>query len=147
MAKAPTIFSLASLNSAKASEVPFEFPFLDADGDETGVFFSVIGGQSPAVVAETQRLLNDRRKRDALAVIRAKTGGRKEQVVFTPVEEDLDFAHRMAAVRLVGWRGIEEPFAPDLALQLVQTNGDALSQIVDQSDKMGRFTSASPKPS
>lgn len=136
--------SLASLDVAKASETPFEFEYLDHDGEPTGVFFSVLGGQSATVSAETQKLLNARRKKEAAAEIRAKTGGRKTEAVFVPIEEDIEFGQRLIAVRLCGWRGIKEEFSPALALQLIQSNQHIADAVAEASNDVGNFTKASP---
>jgi hypothetical protein len=131
--------SLADLDASKASDVPFEFEYFDAAGEETGVFFQVLGDESPRVVAETQTLLNERRRKEAAAEIRGRTGGRKE-AEFTPVEDDVAFGQRLTAVRLVGWRGINEPWTADLALQLIKTNRHVAGEVTRNSAALENFT-------
>jgi hypothetical protein len=155
MSSTKTGFSLKSLDARAASEVPFEFEYIQ-DGVETGVWFSVLGGQSSQVTSEVNSMMNDRRRAQATKELAAKTGGRKP-VDFVTVESDLEFGERVAAVRLVGWRtanadisdltkeqqkrfaGIEEPYTPELALELIRSN-----QVAEKSSAMGNFMKSSP---
>lgn len=135
-------FSLKSLDARAASETPFEFEYLLPDGSPTGVFLSVLGSQSKEVTAEVNRLMNLRRSAEATQAIAAKTGGRKADA-FVTVESDIEFGQRVAAVRLVGWRGIEEPYDPDLALELCKSNQDIATQVAEKSSDMGNFMKGS----
>ncbi|MDB5456221.1 MAG: hypothetical protein JWP92_1806 [Caulobacter sp.] len=137
-AAAPTV-SLADLDARAKSCSAFEFEYILPNGDGSGVFLSVLGGQSPGVTEEVNRLLNDRRRREAAAEIRARSGGRKTEIEITTVESDIDFGHRLAAVRLVGWRGIQEAFSPDLALALCKSNQDISAQVTEQSNNVANF--------
>lgn len=132
--------SIAALNATTASEVPFEFEFIDSDGSATGIFFSVLGDESVTVKAATEKLLDERRRKDAVAEARARVNNRTNEAVFTPVADDIDFGQRMAAVRLVGWLGIEEEFTPELALELIRSNRDIGAQVVRHSTALENFT-------
>jgi hypothetical protein len=133
-----TTISLSQLNAVKASEAEFGFPFL-LDGEETGITFLVIGGQAKRLTSALTELVNGQRKRAAVAEMKAKTGGRKEEPVFQPFEEDIDYSNRSAALRLVGWTGITETFSADLALELCSNNADVRTQVVTNSDNMANF--------
>jgi hypothetical protein len=141
MTKAP--ISLKSLDARAASEVPFKFEYLLADGTGSGVFLHVLGGQSKTVTEEVNRLMNLRRSADAVQAIAARTGGRKADS-FVTVESDIEFGQRIAAVRLVGWDGITEPYDPDLALELCKSNTDISNQVAEKSSDMGNFMKSSP---
>lgn len=135
--------SLASLNSRKASETPYKFELLEADGSASGVIVHVIGGQSRTVADETNRLVNERRRQEAIRAADAPANRPGDAI--TPVEDDIAFGQRLAAVRLVGWEGIEEAFSPAGALELCQINPDYAAQITTQSNRLANFISASPK--
>ena len=112
------------------------------DGSASGVTFTVLGGQSATVQSEINRLVNERRRKQHAAEINARTGGRKSED-FTSVESDIEFGQRLAAIRLVGWSGIAEPFHEDLALELCQSNADIATQITEQSNDMANFMKSS----
>ena len=137
--------SLADLDARKASDNPFEDEYFGPDGEATGIFFSVLGAESPTVVEETQKMINERRRKEAAAELRARTGGRKSDVVFVPIEDDIQFGQRLTAVRMVGWRGITEEFTPERALELIQSNQHIANWIAERSGDMTNFTKTSPK--
>ncbi len=140
-AKTPAI-SLKALDARTASEAPFSFEYISPDGSASGVTFTVLGGQSATVQSEINRLVNERRRKQHAAEINARTGGRKSED-FTSVESDIEFGQRLAAIRLVGWSGIAEPFHEDLALELCQSNADIATQITEQSNDMANFMKSS----
>ncbi|MFY8164135.1 MAG: hypothetical protein ACOVKC_07855 [Brevundimonas sp.] len=135
--------SLKSLDARAASETPFKFPFLDANGEETGVVLHVLGGQSKAVTEQVNRMMNDRRKATSIRELAAKTGGRKQVAEFELVEDDIEFGQLVASVRLVGWDGIDEPYTPELAHELICSNIDVANQVAEQSGNMANFMKAS----
>jgi hypothetical protein len=141
MTKAPAI-SLNSFDARSASETPFEFEFIHPNGEASGLFLSVLGGQSKQVTDEVNRLMNERRRKEHARDINARTGGRKVDD-FTTVESDIAFGQRVAAVRIVGWRGIPEQFTPELALELCQSNADIATQVNAMSADVGNFMKSS----
>jgi len=130
---APT-FSIADLNLSRQCEAAYEFEYLDANARPTGVFLSVLGSQSPTVLNYVRRSVQDRRNREALLTKRGK------DVPPVSVEEDEEFGNEAAAVRLVGWRGITEPYSPELALQLVANNAELRGQVFKASNDLANFT-------
>ena len=134
-------FSLADLDTARASEVPFEFEYLNTNGDQTGVFLSVLGGNSDAVREAAAELINARRQKQAAREAqKARSGRNVPSAEFDSVEDDIAFGQRLAAVRLVGWRGIKDPCTPENALRLCSTNPNAAAQVMEQSDNLANFT-------
>jgi hypothetical protein len=136
-----TSISLASLDARKASEQPFEFEYITPQNEFSGIFLSVLGAQSPSVVAETARLLTERRRKEvASAAVRSRSAAQA-----LTVEDDIEFGQKVTAVKLVGWRGITEEFTPERALQLIQSNTDVADQINSVSNDLANFMKASPK--
>lgn len=135
--------SLADLDAVSASDTPFEFEFIRADGTGSGVFLQVLGSQSEKVTSETNKLVNARRKQQAQA--EAVKGRSAAGADFTPIESDLEFGHKLTAVRLVGWRGISDEFTPEGALRLVSRNSAIAEQVTVASNDIGNFTPASSK--
>jgi hypothetical protein len=132
-------FSLDDLDATKHGAQAFEFPYLNADGEETGIFLSVLGSESEAVQKEVAALINDRRRKQAAREAVQRIGTAKKQVEYDTLESDVEFGQRLAAVRLVGWRGISDPFTPENALRLCRSNRDIAAQITQASDAAGNF--------
>lgn len=133
-------YSLDQLDATSASKKAFEFEYRDpTTGDGSGLFFSVLGSESEVVTAEVARLINDRRRKEAAREINRKIGVGAKSAEFETLESDVEFGQRLAAVRLVGWRGITEEWSAANALRLCKSNRDIAKQITDQSDAVGNF--------
>lgn len=131
--------SLAALNAVTASDVPVEIEYMLPDGSGSGVFLQVLGGQSARVQAEVNRMVNERRKKQAAAAALAKGPDKAD---FVPIEDDIAFGHRLTAVRLAGWKGIEEPFTPENAFILISTNAAVAEQVTAASNDLSNFMKA-----
>lgn len=127
-----TLVSLADLDASTAADTPTEVEFPKADGTGSGVFFLVLGDESKRVQEAHNKLLNERRKADATR--EALTGSD-----FVPIEGDIEFGHKLTAVKLVGWRGIKEAYSPEAALTLVRTNRRAAKFINDSAKRVAGF--------
>ena len=136
--KVRVTLSLDDLNYIAKSDAAYEFEYVTPDGEGTGVFISVLGGQAEVVTREVAALLNDRRRKEALRAMKAKS--KKQQAEFDPIEEDIEFGQRMAAIRIVGWRGITDAFSRDNAMRLCATNREVAAQVIEHSDNMANFT-------
>lgn len=132
--------SLDDLDTAKASSDSYEFEYINALGEPSGVYLQILGSQAEAVTREVARLVNERRRKEAARDVARRVGTGPKQVEFETLESDVEFGQRLAAVRLVGWRGITEPWSPANALRLCQGNRELASQITTQSDATGNFT-------
>lgn len=137
---ASALVTLDDLNAEAACEVPFEFPFIGSKGEETGIFLQVLGGESETVKAATNKLMNERRRQEAIVAAQTRPG---RVAPITPAEDDIAFGKKLSAVRLVGWRGIKEPHSPELALKLVTKNDEISAQVLEQSNKTANFTKPS----
>jgi hypothetical protein len=127
------LFSLEELNLVSASENSYEFEYLRNDGRPTGVFISVLGSQAPKVQEWIRKTLNRRRTQEAIA---AKRGKEVERLV----EDDEDFGIGAAAIRIVGWRNIKEPYSPEAALKLCRNNSEIRDQVFEASNNLANFT-------
>lgn len=137
MSEKKNSFSLEQLDSTKASAKGFEFGYKDpGTGGSTGVFFTVLGSESEVVTKEVARLINERRRKEAARLAKS---GKNDAPEFDTLESDVEFGQRLAAVRLVGWRGITEPWSVENALRLCKSNRDIATQINLESDKLGNF--------
>lgn len=128
-----TGISLADLDLVSASENSFEFEYLRPDGRETGVFIKVIGSQAPKVQEWIRKSLNRRRAQEALATKRGKEIERL-------VEDDEQFGIDAAAIRIVGWSGISEPYTLEAAKILVTNNSEIRDQVLEASNNLGNFS-------
>lgn len=131
--------SLDDLDATKASAEAFEFEYVTPAGENSGIFLSVLGSQSETVTKEVARLINERRRKQAAREVQQKVGVGVKTVEFDTLESDVEFGQRLAAVRLVGWRGITEPCTPENALRLCRSNREIAAQITLNSDEMANF--------
>jgi len=133
------VVSLAQLDATTASAEAFESEYINPAGDSTGIFFKVLGSQCESVTAEVNKLVNERRRKEAAREVQRKIGVGKKTIEFETIESDVEFGQRLAAQRLVGWRGISDPWTPENALKLCQTNRHIAAQITEQSEEMSNF--------
>lgn len=137
MTKAVAAISLDALDARKASEEAFEFEYILVDGTRSGIFLSVLGAHSERVTTETNLLVNDRRRTQSALEAQAATNRQAEN--FIPIESDVEFGQRLAAVRIVGWRGIAEDYSAERGLWLCQRNPDIAAQVTAKSNNLGNF--------
>lgn len=133
------MISLDDLNATKACDEAFEFTYVNPDGSDSGVKFKILGGQSEKVTSEVAKLINERRRKEAVRANQLRMNPNRG-FEFEPMENDIEFGNRLAAIRLVGWSGISDEFSADNALKLCKSNKDVALQITLQSDSMANFT-------
>lgn len=131
------MFSIDDLDIAKACETPYEFEVTDdVTGKGTGLFLSVIGAYAQAVTDFTAKKLNERRRADAMAEKRDPRG--KNPNVHL-VEEDIEFSTELVALRVVGWRGMKEPYSHENAVRLCTINPSIKEQILAVSENLKKY--------
>lgn len=139
--------SLSQLDATKASNEAFEFEYVRSNDlrdrstvpEDQKIYLTVLGGQSETVTQEVAKLVNERRRLAAQREVAQKVGVGKKKIEFNTMESDVEFGQRLASVRLVGWRGITEPWSPENALRLCRSNQEIASEVTLQSDEMGNF--------
>lgn len=139
------LLSFDDLDAKKAGETPHEMEYLRPDGSGTGFFLQVLGSQCQSVQDAIAKETNERSRKEKLAeVMRGRSGN--PDVHFTPLEDMIAFTRRLAAIRISGWRGMKEPYTPELALKLCQHNQELSQQVLDASNYLGNFMKVpSPK--
>lgn len=120
------MFSIDDLDAVKACENPFEFEFKFDNGKPSGVFFQVLGEESETVAVETAVLMAAERAR-------AEAQGNE----YKPDHAKL--GKQMAALRIVGWRGIKEEYSKEGALKLCLKNTAIADQVLARSRQLGNF--------
>lgn len=131
------MFSLDDLDIAKACETPYEFEVTDdVTGKGTGLFLSVIGAHAQVLTDFTAKRLNERRRADAMAEKRDPRG--KNPNVHL-VEEDIEFATELVALRVVAWRGMKEPYSHESAIRLCTINPSIKEQILAVSEDLKKY--------
>jgi hypothetical protein len=131
---AATTVSIDDLNIIKKCEDGFEFEYLDAQGKDTGIFFTVLGAHAAKVQKWAFKQLNSQRSQAAILAKR----GKAEEV--RTVEDDVEFAHELMAIRIIGWRGITQPYTPELAVSLCANNPLIVEQVREASENLANFT-------
>lgn len=133
MTSTNALLSLKDLNLAEKCGQGFEFEYVDGNGNGTGFLITVLGSDAPKVQEWVRKRMNQRRSHEAM---QAKRGKEVERTV----EDDIDFGNEAAAIRITGWRGIEESYSPDLALQVVTFNSLVREQVLKASNDLTNFT-------
>ena len=137
---ATKMFSISDLDVTKQSEAGFEFEVQDdSTGKGVGVYLTVIGAHAPAVQKFTSKKLNERRVFDEMNERRGKKGQVRK------IEDDVEFGIELAAIRIVGWRGISDEFSQANAVQLCTVNPTIREQILKASEDLANFTKGSHK--
>jgi len=134
------MLSLDDLDAVAAADEAHEFEFTLPDGEGSGLFLQVVGANSPRVKAVEFEIGNAYRKKEAMKA--AQRTGSKE---ISRIEDDVATVHKLAAARIVGWRGLKEEFTPEIALRLVSINPEVANQVTEVSNNLALFTKASPK--
>lgn len=132
-------YSLKELDAAAASSEAVEFEYFSPAGNKTGIFFLVLGSHSETVSNATAELQNERRRKAAAREVQKKIGVGQKPIEFDKFEDDVDYGQRMAAARLVGWRGISDEFTAENALRLCKSNAHVAAFITQCSDELGNF--------
>lgn len=125
--------SLSDLNLKTKCADGYTFDFLDESGNETGVKLTVLGAHAPSVQAWVNKQLNARRKQEAMQAKRGKDDVRS-------IEDDIEFGVEFMAIRIIGWEGITEPWSPENARLLCETNPAVVEQVKEASEKLANFT-------
>ena len=130
----PKLKSIFDFNAEKQCENSFEFEFINEHGEGTGFFLSVIGDQAPSVKKAIYAKINKERVAEAILKKRGKDAPVK------PIEELISDNAEGVAACIVGWRGVEEQYSPELALQLVSNNKLIFEQVKEASENLANFT-------
>lgn len=130
------MLSLDDLDVSKASEAPFEFEVVDENEKGTGLFLSVIGGHAERVLDFSKKELNARRVAEAM---QEKKDPRGKNPKVVSVEKDMEFSTELVAMRIVGWRGIKEPYSHENAVRLCTINPPIKEQVLAVSEDLKNF--------
>jgi len=141
-AAAPAPLTFAALNFKAASEQPFEFEFLLPGDEPSGFFLSIIGSQSDTI-EKASNALTDNERRAELVVAAQAAKARADHPPIRPVAETIKGGREMVAKRIVGWRGIDVPYSPEKALELVNQNLEVYNQVLKNSNDIRNFVGKS----
>lgn len=125
---------LSDLNLKEQTEKPYCMEYINEHGQPTGLFLLVIGDQSPSVQAWRNKQWNAERVHNHM---NEKRGVKKD---VTLIEEDIDFGTEYVSRRIVGWKGLDDPWSPEGAFRLCQINPLIMEQVKAASENIGNFT-------
>lgn len=123
------MISIDDLNSISAGSNPFEFEYTFKNGKKSGVFLTVLGEDAESVAVEQAALMASERARKE--TIEAQ-GGKHEW-------DAVKMGQKMAAIRLVGWKGINDPFTRENAEKLCLGNQRIADEIIRHSSEQANF--------
>lgn len=129
---------LSSLDLSSTSENGYEFEFIpEATGIGEGFFITVLGKHADTVKEWTRKAVNNMRDRERMLAKKGKDDYRK-------VEEDEAFGIQLAAITIIGWKGLSDggkpvEYSKEMALQLCKMNPEVRDQVSTASDLMSNF--------
>jgi hypothetical protein len=127
------LLSIDDLDLTAASDTPFDLELLNTKGVKTGVTLQVLGSESEKVQEWTNRQANRIRTQ---ATQKSVTG--KEKV--RTAEEDDEYIIESAAIRVIGWSGLAEPYSKDNATRLMGRNVHIRMQVLQASNELGNYS-------
>jgi hypothetical protein len=133
------MFSLEDLDVVKACGIPFEFELMlggeqaELDGrtywkggSPSGVFLKVLGDESETVAKETAAFMAAERARQAVL------GSEYQQ-------DNVTLGKKLAALRVVGWRGIKQEYSRENAIALCMSGLSYANQVLLHSRQLSNF--------
>jgi len=133
MTKETKLLSLDDFDLSTASDTPFDLEVLNTKGVKTALTLQVLGSESEKVQEWTNRQANRIRTQ---ATQKSVTG--KEKV--RTAEEDDEYIIESAAIRVVGWSGLAEPFNKENVTRLMARNVHARMQVLQASNELGNYS-------
>lgn len=131
--------SLADLNISAQCDQGFEFEYIDENDNPTGVFLTVIGGESEKL----KRVAFEAHDRMAMRSAMRRKAGKEEEVI--PLAETDATNRAITASRVIDWRGISVPCTPENVLILLSTNARLSNQVFKHSENISNFTRGKSK--
>lgn len=132
--------SLDDFDSVSECETGRPLMIKNPDGSDTGLTLTVLGAQADVVKRNVEQLINKARREEA-ARIEQQSKSKKVTVEEIDLEKQLEENVSAALVRVVGWEGVDEEFAPDRLKKALKRNPHWCAQIIDFSGELGNFTS------
>ena len=136
-----TGLSLSDMEARLAAEPAEEFEPILPDGEGSGIILLVKSDACPSVSRGLAALMNERRRKDEFNAAKAQRSRAGE--VYTKFEDDVTFTRRAAAVRLAGWKGLDEEFSEANAIRLFAVCPSFAGQVIQKAGELTSFTPAS----
>jgi len=128
---------ITSFNAVKDADNYIKLDMKLADGEPSGVIFHVIGKHAEAVQTVTRKIIRQQQNDEAIAKRKGRDPAPKT------IEELEETGIELAAARVTGWEGVEQPFDKDILKAALKNNPHWVEQVVDESNNDGNFTKAS----
>lgn len=130
-------FDIVKTNLAAKAEAGFEFEVKLPDGSPTEFFITVRGSQSPVVKAYSKKVFLQLQTKERDAKRRGKDND-------LSLDEAVDMAVESAAMRIIGWRGLEEDgkvikYTEENAKRIMRELDWVRAQVLDEADIAANF--------
>lgn len=134
---------LSAFSVASQSEAGYKMPVLHPVSHEPfeGVFITVRGNESPHVQKWVRSKITARQQEEI------RLSRMKKQIDPLSIAEADDYAAEAAAVRVIGWEGIEDggkpvPFTQESAVGIFKRETWLRDQVLEASGDLGNFVPA-----
>lgn len=129
-----TSLDITAFDAVKDSEAGHDFELKQPDGiTGTGVIVTIVGKHADAVVAYHRNILNKMMRDEQQARRRGKANEVDIQKLNDQSRED-------AALRVIGWKNVQQEFSRDLLKTVFIRNPHWVDQIIEESNDLGNFT-------
>lgn len=135
--QSPELIDITEFDLVGACETGHSFELRNPDGSVTGISVTVLGGFAPEVVAWSAAVAEKFMNEQRMAQRKGKSA--KAKTTDELKAQNIDGA----VVRVSGWAGVRQPFTPELLRAALNRNPHWVAQIVDESENLGNFGTAS----
>lgn len=133
----PELIDITAFDLVGACETGHSFELRNPDGSVTGISVTVLGGFAPEVVAWSTAVAEKFMNEQRMAQRKGKSA--KAKTTDELKAQNIDGA----VVRVSGWVGVRQPFTQELLRAALNRNPHWVAQIVDESENLGNFGTAS----
>lgn len=127
---------ITEFNAVTACEKGHELELKGVDGiTGTGIKLTIIGKHADPVNKWINKVVNQAMRDQQMASRKGKSPDPKS------LDEIRDQNIDGACVRVTGWSGVKQAYAPDLLKAALKRNPHWIEQIVEESDDLGNFSS------
>ncbi len=124
---------ILSFDAVKESEAGFDLNMKSTDGTDTSIKFKVLGRHADIVQSFSKKWFAKLQREEIMAKKRGKE-------VETNIEELKQQSLDSAAIRVIGWENVTQPFTQDLLKQVLVKNPHWVDAILEASNDDANFT-------
>jgi len=123
-------------NAIKDSEQGYDLEMKSADGQDTGIVFTIYGKYAEPVQKWSKKIFSEYQREIEIAKRKGKEPEQKS------IDELREQNVQGAVIRVIGWKNVQQEFSAELLKTVLLSNPHFVDQIIEESDNAGNFTKA-----